>query len=178
MIYKIKNIFILFVLLFHATNVSYAQSSKKDIQAVFLYNLVNYIFWPNDMTNSFHNICLVNDPSMEDSFVQIQRKAKERGKVINVFKVTGSVDAFLKEKVCHILFFTDESEQTGQFNLKPIHDQHILTVSATKNFSQNGIVEFVFMDGRSKLILNVKNLKDSGLSASSKLLRLSKVISQ
>ena len=177
MIDKIRNILLLSVLLFNTANVSYADGHQKDIQAVFLYNLVNYIFWPNDKNNNVHNICLVNDPSMENYLLQIQKRAKERGSIINVYNVNGVPDEYLKNKICHILFFSENAAKTSLSRLAGLHAKNVLTVSAAKNFSRNGSVEFAFLDGRLKLILNTKKLKESGLSASSKLLRLAKVVS-
>ena len=156
MIDKIRNILLLSVLLFNTANVSYADGHQKDIQAVFLYNLVNYIFWPNDKNNNVHNICLVNDPSMENYLLQIQKRAKERGSIINVYNVNGVPDEYLKNKICHILFFSENAAKTSLSRLAGLHAKNVLTVSAAKNFSRNGSVEFAFLDGRLKLILNTK----------------------
>lgn len=176
MINKLRNILLISCLLCCVTHVSYAKDFQKDIQAVVLYKLVNYIFWPNNRGESSHHICLVNDAQMETYLTKIQKKAKERGDILKIHKINGDVESYLKNNICHVLFFSDESAKKNILKLAQLHKKNILTVSAAKNFSVNGGVEFSFINERLRLILNAKKIKDAGLQASSKLLRVSKVV--
>lgn len=178
---KIKKIaFVTFVsMMVMLTSTSFARNDHKNIEAVFLYNLINYIFWPESkQPPHVFNICLVGNPYIENSFREIQKKAKERKQVLNVYNLTGDNLKSIEEKKCHILYFSQASLQKRSYNIDKFHKANTLTVSGADGFGNIGAVELALVDGKLKLVINIKKVKQAGLSVSSKLLRLSKVVDE
>lgn len=177
-------------LLLHALTLSvflftpYAHAKKfpaDEVKAVFMLNFAHYIRWPNDTFSNtvtpFHFCALSDQTPIIQSLIQVIHGESRQGRPL-AFKLLnplGSLNIDLI-KACQILFFHEQ--ELGQFfTLLPIlQKSHILTISDTDNFIENGgMITLIHSEQRLRPMIHNNRLQQVGLKASSKLLQLAKI---
>lgn len=156
-----------------------AEFAEHEIKAVFLYNFPNFIRWPD--------ISFKND---NDAFVYCALDAgdaviKTLSTLIEGEDVQGRaiklLAPVLKSEIdhCQILYIGIDSFYSREDWVTSFIQQRlsipVLTVSDLNEFSRmGGIIELAEQKGKIIPVINTDRLKQSGLKASSKLLRMAK----
>ena len=145
------------------------------MKAVFLMNFTRYISWTTlDSAKAF----TVGVYGLDDILFPLRQLAKERqrsGQTIEVKKTTTLEEI----SACDILF-VPVAQAESFHGLRPEYpNKNILYVGESLGFaSGDGAINFVKREGKIKLEINRKALKDANLVASSQLLKLADLVGE
>jgi len=170
---------VVWFLLFPITNqpVHGTEFSEDQIKAVYLFNFAEFIRWPDsaftEHPEAFH-FCALNEQS---SIIRILKKVingETAGARKLVFRRINNQDDL---KGCQLVYF-QASEQSKLAGLLPkLKMRNILTVGDTEDFAKRGGMIGIARHNRHlHPVINVQRLKQAGLKASAKLLRLAFVV--
>lgn len=161
-----------------ASNV-YAESQQLpeyEVKAAFIYKFTKFVDWPAqtfaDSKEPF-SICVLGKDPFGNILDQIFS-----GKTVNgrepVVKRSDSIEEL---KGCHILFISASEKKRLTEIIEVIQFPGILTVGDTDQFAQSGgIIGLHEQDKKIRIEINVGAAKRAGLTISSKLLILGKVV--
>ncbi len=152
-----------------------ASFREYQLKAVFLYNFVNFVTWPegafNGPTRPFVIGILGEDPF--GSFLE-KVVADETFKGRPVILKRSDSPAELTD--CQILFISASNRSRLDFILRSVPSRHILTVGDFEGFMEaGGMINLTHADQRVRIEINVQSTRNAGLEVSSKLLRVAKV---
>jgi len=172
LLFSLKVFFILCNVLFFSQSLAEENSIEYKIKAGYLYNFTKFITWPEDEAKTF-NICILGkDPF--GSVINPIEKRTVKTKPIRLFRIKTASEA----KHCHIVYVSAISKK----RLKIPHLLTItsfspfLTVGETKQFVQKqGMIAFFQREGKIRLHINLKVLRESGLDVSAKLLEIADI---
>ncbi len=144
--------------------------SESKVKALYIYNLVRYTDWPPDVfpqTNSPIRLLVVGADSLAADLRLAVAGKVVQGRPLEVETTDGRA---LKPSV-HLLFL-GESERAGFKDwLAEADHRPILTVAENDSFlPMGGMVCFHMEEGKVKLAVNLKPVKQAGLTMSSRLL--------
>jgi hypothetical protein len=149
---------------------------EYDVKAVFLYNFVSFVTWPDsafaDANTPFVIGVLGHDPfgPVLDEVVRSEQ-AKNRALVV---KRMGRVE---EATDCHILFISGSEGRRVPEILRKQAGRPTLLVGDFPGFAEaGGMVGFRMEGSRLKLDINVDAARAANLAISSKLLRVARVI--
>ena len=158
-------------------SVSAEQKSPGEYQvkALFLYNFLNFVDWPDDSTfnsSTTINVCIVGDDPFDDAFDAIRDETVKGKKLAIRFYRTSD-----EPKGCHLLFIpASEKDHAGQI-LRSIKESSVLTVADTEESARQGAIIGFFVEHKKvRFAVNVEAARRSGLKISAKLLKLAKII--
>ena len=174
-------LFCLACLLFSQLLCANDSSVEYKIKSGYLYNFTKFVTWPEDNANTF-NLCILG----VDPFGQLIDPIEQRsafGRPIKLFRfhtIDNINDTNNVSLHCHILFVSS-SIQDSPFMLKGmLVDRNIdntLTIGDSETFAaQGGMIGFINRQGRIKLQINLKTIKEGGLKVSAKLLEVSELV--
>ena len=170
---------VVWILAGNALNV-YAQPRQLpeyEIKAAFIYKFTKFIDWPaqafSDPSDPFSIGILGKDPFsniLEQTFM---------GKTVNgrewIVKRSNSVEELKK---CHILFISSSEKKRLAEIIEVIKFANILTIGDMDQFAESGgIIGLNEQDKKISIEINVEAAKQAGLTISSKLLILGKILS-
>jgi hypothetical protein len=145
-------------------------SVEYKIKAGYLYNFTKFIAWPADNEATF-NLCIMG----ADPFGELIDPIEQRtviGRPIKLFRVD-SLKSTEKHPHCHILFVSASNEDTP-FSRDV---NNTLLVGEGEGFiAKGGMIGFVNKEGKIKLQINQKTIRESGLKVSAKLLEVADVV--
>ena len=151
-------------------------SAEDEMKAAFVFYLAKFVDWPDAAFTDDSaplTLCILGNSVAGESFAQLQGKTvKQRAVQVKSLTRTENLTG------CHITFLgPPTSAQESSLSMIP-HQQGMLTISdSLANFAQYGIVaNLIFVDNRIKLELNNKAVQNAGLTISSQVLRLAKVV--
>ena len=150
-----------------------AQPDENQIQAAFLFNFGKFIDWPPAAKAGPLNICLTESPKTADALEVLTRGKSVNGREITVRR------GIPKEGVetCQILFIGLKTKGDRRAQLTAIRNVPVLTVSASDDFiAQGGMVNLADEDNHFQLQINQDAASRAGLTLSSKLLSLAKIV--
>jgi hypothetical protein len=150
----------------------YADDSSVEykIKAGYLYNFTKFITWPEDHAETF-NLCIVGD----DPFGELIDPIEQRSVISRPIKLSrfGTLGSINKEPHCHILFVSSSIKYTPADR----NVDNTLVVGEGGDFiAQGGMIGFVNNQGKIKLQINLKTIKQSNLKISAKLLEVADVV--
>ena len=160
-------------------NVKFSQYNVKfgeyKVKAAYLYNFAKFVEWPAEVLADPSlplNVCVYGKDPFGSALDAIKDKtAKGRKLVVKRYSAIEDV------KECHILFISQSERQYLSTLLEKIKDKHILTVSDIEDFAHaGGMIHLRKEDGKIRLEINVDAANNTGLTLSSKLLKISKII--
>jgi hypothetical protein len=140
------------------------------VKAAYLYNFTKFITWPEKASPTF-NICIIGHDPFGSLLSPLESKTVQE-KPIRLFKF----DTPKQAKDCDIVYF-DNPEQRADLALPGVllvgSLKKSLTVSSEPFFAESGgMIGFALDDGKVKLHLNLKALKQSGFNVSAKLIEV------
>lgn len=148
-------------------------ASKKEhfVKVAFLYNFTKFLEWPQ-VSNSLR-ICVNGSADFMEAARAIEKRSTQSKQYNVIFKPRDY-------SVCHIVYY----EEPGAFKpnmLVDVNGQKIsaLTVGNSEDFiTQGGMISFVLVDNKIKLIVNLKEVQKAGLQMSSQLLEVAHKVIQ
>ncbi|ABI70624.1 YfiR family protein [Shewanella frigidimarina] len=163
----------LITLLLSISQGAIAVEKEYALKAGFLFNFARYGEW-NNQANTASSFTLY---SPDNSFISVSRSILKGRKVNNL--PIENVEVSLTETnlaQCNILFITtDTLESWQQLNNKYLAD--VMIVGETDNFiEQGGHIRFFLSGGKIRFEVSPDKLKLSGITMSSKVLRLGRVV--
>jgi len=139
-------------------------------KAVFLYNFIGYVKWPEATRAGPFRIAVIGEANLAATLAEIAQKRAAGGREIVVTAQPALVDTL---PPCHILFLSSAQEDKLDDVKAQTHGRHTLTVSDTPGFAAKGVaINFVLVDGKLKFEINLDALAHVDLSLSSQLLKL------
>jgi hypothetical protein len=175
-------LWILWCLLFSELLCADDSSVEYKIKAGYLYNFTKFVTWPEINSETF-NLCILGEDPFGELIDPIEKRTAF-GQPIKLFRFD-SLDALKRtnnKPHCHIIFV---SSSLGSVRKDIIGDgaqvirdlNKTLTVGESDNFAmQGGMIGFVNREGRIKLQVNLKKIKQSDLKVSAKLLEVSEIV--
>ena len=148
---------------------------EYQVKAVFLYNLTNFISWPE---GTFENqddplkICILGEDPFGTFLDKVIHNETIKGRRIVVKRLTDN-DTFCS---CHILFINSTMNEELPQILQKIKGCSVLTVSDVHGFTQlGGMVNLARKGKRVRIEINVDSARRAGLVISAKLLKLAEI---
>jgi hypothetical protein len=149
---------------------------EYEVKAVFLFNFSQFVDWPESAFADDRSPLVVGvlgqDP-FGAALDEAVRGETVNGRPLSIrrYERIEDVDA------CHILFIERTQQARLQQILQSLRDRSCLTVSDTDGFaSAGGIIQFVTIDNRIRLQINLDAAKLANLTISSKLLRPAQIV--
>lgn len=169
------------LLLMHLSYVSYAETYERNlennIKAAYLYNFVKFVEWPDTVFDSRQSpveFCVIGEDSLYENLKELQTKIIE-GRNLSVGKEPGLSSTM----ACHIAYIGDSEKKNVKKIVSALENRPILTVSSLGDFAeQGGMIEFVRMGNNIRFKINIGAVRRSGLSISSRLLKLAIIVGE
>ncbi len=146
---------------------------EYDVMAAFLYNLPQFIEWPDDAADPrLLTVCIVGHDPFGPVLDFLAGKQAD-GRPLRVRRLGPGV----APAGCPIVFVSaSETGRTAPL-LRSLYGAAVLTVGETTDFTRlGGVVRFFVGDERVHLEINVTAARSAGLSISAKLLSLASVV--
>lgn len=147
---------------------------EYQVKAVFLYNFTKFVQWPDNMfahaSDPIVIVILGADPFGEFLDQTVKGEAID-GHPVVVKRFQNLKDVGL----CHILFVAGSDAQYP--GLKDPRLRNSLVVGDSPSFASNGgMVGLLTENNKTRIQINLKNVKEADLVISSRLLRLAEVV--
>ncbi|WP_276374551.1 YfiR family protein [Chryseolinea sp. H1M3-3] len=174
------NVVAIFLLLFLSTALTPPQkkiaAAEHEVKAVYLFNFAQFVVWPSDVFESPASPIVIGILGKDPFGSYIEETVKDE--IINGHSLVIQRYGSAKEiKNCHILFIHASLTPRLDNILNELKGKDILTVSDAKDFTkQGGMVRFINERSKIKLEINLNTVKTTGITISSKLLRLSEIV--
>lgn len=144
------------------------------VKAAYLYNFTKFITWPEKHSPTF-NICILGHDPFGNLLDTLESKTVQ-DKPIRLYKFDTSRQA----RDCDIVYF-DNPDQRAELTLPGVllvgSLKSALTVSSDPFFAESGgMIGFALDDGKVKLHINLRVLKQSGLTISAKLIEVATLV--
>ena len=150
---------------------------EYEVKAAFLYKFAKFVEWPStafDRDTDPFLLCVSGSDPFGKALDTLEGKTVGKRKFI-IHKLQSMQDV----GKCTILFISSSKKAGLQQILKAVRNRQVLTVGDTEGFAQAGVmINFVLQDGRVQFEINPQAVKQAGLTVSSQLLKVSKVVGE
>lgn len=148
---------------------------EYQVKAAYLLNFAKFVEWPPGVFTGRDApimLCVLGKNPFGDMLDAIQ------GKIVNGRKVSVSLTMDVQSaKVCHLLFVSASEEASLPSILKELKNAKILVAGDVQRFAQRGgAIGFVIRDMKIGFEINVDAVRRSGITISSRLLSLARVV--
>ena len=170
--------FLIFGLRANGQNFDASGSSEYLIKAGFIYNFAKLVEWPAPAFTSPGQPIVIGVLG-NDSFASTLERVVDGKKIdLHPFVVKHLKSAKeAREYSCHMLFLASAESSHADEVVQLLKGSSVLTIAETPGFTrQGGIINFVLEDSRVRFEVNVDAAKQAGLTISSRLLSLAKVV--
>lgn len=152
-----------------------ANSREYEIKAAYLLKFINYVDWAEQSlppVGGTITIGLVGENPFGDALAEVNGQTV-KGRILAVKEVSSIAEI----KGCQIIFIgPSESRRFGQI-LDSLRDSKILTVSEIDGFAeQGGVINFISERNKVRFEINPEAARSKGMTISSELLKLAKVV--
>jgi len=152
-----------------------AEGREYEFKAAYVYNFIKFVDWPAQRlpaSSTTINVCVVGKEAYRAAFDTINGKPV-KGKTIIVSQYSGPQDV----SRCHV-FFVGDSETTRLSSLlEGSRTAGVLTVGDSSSFArEGGIIRFRNENNKIRFDINTHAAEESGLSISSQLLKLARIV--
>ena len=152
-------------------------AKEEEIKAAFLYNFTKFIVWPDHAftsSSSSFKSCLLTDHAKGAILAAFNgKRVVDRSVEIMSFESMQGFDS------CQILYISDSDWETRGKVLAAVTGKPILTIGESSGFSEQGGMINFYIDGDRVLFeINVEALNQAGLTASSRLLSLARIVKE
>lgn len=152
-----------------------ALQREYEIKAAYLYNFINYIDWPTEAlpaTGGTITIGILGENPFGAALNPLNGK-QVKGRTLAV-KQVGSVKDL---ELCQIVFVCNSEKTRVSEILGQLKDSRILTVADIDGFAaQGGIINFISERNKVRFEINPEAARRLGLTISSELLKLAKLV--
>lgn len=155
-----------------------AQSSVQheyEIKAAYLYNFINYIDWPADAlpaAGGTITVGIVGDNPFGAAITPLNGK-QIKGRTIVIKEISSPKDI----EQCQMVFICASEKARLPEIFGQLKESKVLTVSEIEGFaSQGGIINFISVRNKVRFEINPDAARGKGLTISSELLKLAKLV--
>jgi|WetSurMetagenome_2_1015567.scaffolds.fasta_scaffold17605_5 hypothetical protein len=155
---------------------SFSSGKEYEVKAVFLFNFINFIRWPETALspNAAMKLCVVGDDPFEGLLEGVVLNEKNSKHPIGIQRLKYPRDDLGE---CHILFVSRSEQDNYSKILAFLAQKPVLTVGETEDFlSQGGMVEFYMQNQRVRLSMSLSRLRTAQLNANANLLKVAKIL--
>jgi hypothetical protein len=148
---------------------------EQQLKAVYLIHLSEFTVWPAEKLQlPTFNICLDSHSDLNPSLDEV----KASGRLVKEKPLVIEHDLTAKNLInCHIFYVDQRNAKLFADLQKQLTDAAVLTISSETGFAQQGgDIEYYLEDGKVRMKGNLKNLSNSNLTISSKVLQLMKIV--
>jgi hypothetical protein len=151
--------------------------AEQEVRAVFLYNFALFAQWPLkafDAPDSPIRYCLLGNRGLRKSLATVLAKELVEGHPLKLMPAE-----FHDWSACHVLYIDHgtPASQTADA-LRAARGAPVLTIGDSEAFARRGgMVGLVRKGGRVRTVINTRAVDEAGIRISSKLLRMSQLIS-
>lgn len=156
-----------------------AQSSSPteyEVKAAFLYNFGKFVEWPADDSagaDDTFDICVLGRDPFGDVLDETVEGKSLRGRKLVVRRIGQTAEGLN----CHILFISSSEERNLGYILSVLQGRSVLTVGEMRRFAQRGgMINFRIEENRIRFEINLGAAESAGLTVSSQLLKLARII--
>ncbi len=143
--------------------------AAEQIKAAFLLHLFHFVVWVDDKRET-QELCFLDAGEVS---VAVTALLEKRPANIRIRQLDGLDEV----SSCHMLFVSSDRADAGSALLVSAMSASVLVVSDQQGFAeQGGMLELERQPARIGLIVNLPVLEAAGLTPSSKLLRLAKIL--
>jgi len=148
---------------------------EQTVLAALSLNIVRFTSWPEITQKQMRGViefCVVGDNVIQEAFADIDQKSVGNYtlRVINLTRLRNY-------ETCQILYISGLKQNILLQVLAEIKKRPLLTIGEGSDFAlQGGMVGLENVDGKFALHVNLKAVRESGLSISARLLKLAKII--
>lgn len=164
------------VLGFPATALSEDKPVREyDLKAAFLYNLLKFVNWPDEIQCGSH---LVIGIFGDDPFGASMEVLKDKmiGRRLIVIRKGRSLQAL---KRCDVLFVSRSESDRVERVVRSALPMHTLVVGDSAGFAERGVmINFFLHERKLRFEINVDAVRRAGLTVSSQVLRLGRVVQE
>ncbi len=152
---------------------------EEQLKAVFLYSLSHFVTWPETVDNLYHSfdIGVISSNTFKKTLQQAVERETRHNKPFKIREL-GTTKTVHPED--YKIVFIGSAQIPQWLKIREIfRQQPTLTVSDNRDFTKNGgMVTLLYKKERITIEINYKNIQESGLVISAKLLRLAKIVGQ
>jgi len=151
-----------------------ASFKPVEIKAAYLYNLANFVHWPEStMQDGDFVIEVLGNPELARNLALLTEGEKLEGRSI----VVRYIDSVEEIHDCQILFVDSSREQEVSARLlEKLAQKHTLIVGNSLEFLQKGAMVGLVLTGKRIIIaINTRLAERVGISFSSKLLKVARI---
>jgi len=150
-----------------------AQEREQSIKLGYIYNFLQFMNWPKEsLKKPTIHFCLYGENTFGSMLFELNNKqVNQKHIMVSHIKKLSQIDN------CHAVFISQSEQRDLQEIFTRIGKQHILTISEIKGFSRKGgQIGMMVKSSRLNIEINLKAVKQAGLSVSSPLMHVSKLI--
>jgi len=152
-----------------------ALQHEYEIKAAYLYNFINYIDWPAETlpaAGGTITIGIIGENPFGSAFENLNGK-QIKGRTLAVKTISSAKDL----DACQMVFVCASEKNRLPEVLSQLKDSRILTVSEIEGFAeQGGIINFISERNKVRFEINLDAARHLGLTISSELLKLAKLV--
>ncbi len=166
-------ILVLVLLMQAPTMASDSSTHTQDlIRAAMVYNFCKFVEWPEATESEQLVLGVMSDGFSTPDFSSIDGKTV-RDLRLEVRNISSRGDL----AQCNLLFISEASGMTLQDAFAESKNESILTISEIDDFcTQGGIIQMVPRRGKMRFFINRKVADESGLTLSSQLLKMARIV--
>jgi hypothetical protein len=169
--YMKTKIILLFALLFVPfTKNFHAETDIKNAEAIFIYNFLSHVQWPEGAVGSNYLIGVLGKTATYDYLVKYTTNRKVGNRIIEIKQLNG-----ISEVVhCQVLLVSDQKSSEMESISQKLNGRSCLTVGERSGLTESGaVIDFNVVDGKLRYKINQENAKKQNLVISSTLTRMS-----
>ena len=163
----------LFGLFFQAIQVFADERLNREnqIKAVYLIHFAELTRWPEQLAkSSTFNICLFNKPELVP-FLEEFSQELVHGKQLKI----EIIDTVYKQNQCRIIYFNNTEFFQFEKDFAESYPETLFVGNNRSFIEMGGSISFSVVNNKIKLIINLSQIRKSGLDISSKLLRIAEI---
>lgn len=167
---KIKIVLLFTLLIVPLNKNSFAETDIKNAEAIFIYNFLSHIQWPEGAIGSNYLIGVLGKTATYDYLIKYTTNRKIGARTIQV-KQLKEVSEVTN---CQILLVANQkSNEMGSISAKLV-GKSCLTIGEKAGLTESGaVIDFNVVDGKLRYKIDEQNAKKQKLLISSTLMRMS-----
>jgi hypothetical protein len=161
-----------------ASSRALANEPEYQVKAEFMERFTRFIDWPEasfPAPDAPFVFCTLGEAPFGQSLERLAAEHKVKGRPILIRHMTSPTQL----EQCHLLFIAQSEQQRLRAILSQAVGKPILTVGDTSGFASAGVIINFFIERELvRFEINVKAARETGLTFSSKLLKLGRLVTE
>ena len=155
-----------------------SKNVEYDIKAAFIHKFVNFIEWPDSYQMNTMGICVIGDNPFGERLSKKSINESEKNPIL--INYIGSFKKYKNNDFnkCKIVFISSSEKKEIDEIISIAKDHNVLTIGDTKGYAEKGVlINFYLEQNKVRFEINIDVMKVMDIKISSKLLRLSRIVS-